>query len=474
MALCALCAVVFATTMATSLSTAYFDSAEFVIGAHTLGIVHAPGYPLYLLIAHGFTRLPLGDVAFRVNVLSMLCLTLTAPLLYLTLAKLVCDRWVAATATLTTLFTYHVWLSGTAAEIYAPQLLALALVGVLMLRGGAHLVAVGGGVGLALAMAPASVLFVPGIVAVLNAQRAPLHKLLIAGVLAALVVVLSLLYFPLRYAAQPVFNTAGTYDGAGVFQPVDLQTLPGIWWMLRGAQFASFFNFVPTPAQAWELAAVLAADWLWAGIAVIAVGIFVLARTRRRLLLAWLALIVPALYFYAGYGAADKPTMLGGVHLLLGLPFAFGLRGLLGELPQWVRRGVMTVAVLVVLVVNYPAVRAHRTHDAYDQARVILAQLPPDAVVFGKWRDVLPLQYAQLVDGQRPDVTLHNLFFFSDDSFTEYMQYTAWEQPHPVLLLTPEGNTPAQDALLYFLELEPLTADEQTIAYQVIAYQDPF
>ena len=47
------CLVIFVATAAPSLYT--YDSAEFVIGAATLGIVHSPGYPLYLLIAHVFT-----------------------------------------------------------------------------------------------------------------------------------------------------------------------------------------------------------------------------------------------------------------------------------------------------------------------------------------------------------------------------------------------------------------------------------
>ena len=47
-----------------------FDSAELSTGAYTLGIVHPPGYPLYLLIAHLFVQLPIGDVAYRVNLMS--------------------------------------------------------------------------------------------------------------------------------------------------------------------------------------------------------------------------------------------------------------------------------------------------------------------------------------------------------------------------------------------------------------------
>src|SRR5690349_12662443 len=58
------------------------DSAEFATGAAILGIVHAPGYPLFTMVAHLFTLLPVGDVAFRVNLFSALSLALTAPVFY--------------------------------------------------------------------------------------------------------------------------------------------------------------------------------------------------------------------------------------------------------------------------------------------------------------------------------------------------------------------------------------------------------
>ena len=46
------------------------DSGEFITAAYTLGIPHPPGYPLYCLIGHLFTKLPWGEVAWRVNLMS--------------------------------------------------------------------------------------------------------------------------------------------------------------------------------------------------------------------------------------------------------------------------------------------------------------------------------------------------------------------------------------------------------------------
>jgi hypothetical protein len=59
------------------------DSVEFQTLASTLGMTHPPGYPVYLLIAKLFTFLPVGDIAYRVNLLSAVFAALALALLYL-------------------------------------------------------------------------------------------------------------------------------------------------------------------------------------------------------------------------------------------------------------------------------------------------------------------------------------------------------------------------------------------------------
>jgi len=53
------------------------DSAELTTAAYTGGLMRATGYPLYLSIGYLWSRLPLGDVGFRMNLLSAVCGALT-------------------------------------------------------------------------------------------------------------------------------------------------------------------------------------------------------------------------------------------------------------------------------------------------------------------------------------------------------------------------------------------------------------
>ena len=47
------------------------DPGDFQIAAVVLGVPHPPGYPLWVLLAHGFDALiPVRDAAWRINLTS--------------------------------------------------------------------------------------------------------------------------------------------------------------------------------------------------------------------------------------------------------------------------------------------------------------------------------------------------------------------------------------------------------------------
>jgi tetratricopeptide (TPR) repeat protein len=68
------------------------DSGELMVAAKTLGVAHPPGFPLYVLLAHCFTWLPIGSVATRVNFASALFAALAAMMLTLVVAEMLLSR----------------------------------------------------------------------------------------------------------------------------------------------------------------------------------------------------------------------------------------------------------------------------------------------------------------------------------------------------------------------------------------------
>lgn len=61
-------------------SVTFEDSGELAAAASSWGVPHEPGYPLWTILGHLFTLLPFGDVVWRLNLMSAVCMALAAAL----------------------------------------------------------------------------------------------------------------------------------------------------------------------------------------------------------------------------------------------------------------------------------------------------------------------------------------------------------------------------------------------------------
>ncbi|MEP7198791.1 MAG: DUF2723 domain-containing protein, partial [Chloroflexota bacterium] len=93
-----------------------------------LGVAHPTGYPLYTLLGHLFTRLvPLGDMAYRVNLFSAVVGAAMIAVLYRLLCALKVAPLIALLDVLAFAVTNDVWTYATIAQTYALNLLLIAL-----------------------------------------------------------------------------------------------------------------------------------------------------------------------------------------------------------------------------------------------------------------------------------------------------------------------------------------------------------
>ncbi|MCB8946759.1 MAG: ATP-binding cassette domain-containing protein [Ardenticatenaceae bacterium] len=96
----------------------YSDSAEFQTLAYTLGVAHPTGYSVYMFIARLFGFLPIGTLAWRVNLLSAVAAAGTVAGVFL-LGCYVTKRRVAAVfGSLALLVSYTFWSQAVIAEVY--------------------------------------------------------------------------------------------------------------------------------------------------------------------------------------------------------------------------------------------------------------------------------------------------------------------------------------------------------------------
>jgi hypothetical protein len=124
--------IVYLSTLSPTVGEA--DSFEFQVVSFTLGIAHPSGYPLYILLGKLFTLLPIGNVAYRVNLVSPLFASLAIVCVYLSLVRLTQHRAVSLLAALTFAFSRTFWSQAVIAEVYTLHAFFVALMFYLLLK----------------------------------------------------------------------------------------------------------------------------------------------------------------------------------------------------------------------------------------------------------------------------------------------------------------------------------------------------
>lgn len=406
------------------------DSAELTTAAATGGLVRATGYPLYLIIGRLWALLPIGDVGFRMNLLSAVAGALTIALADRILRRLAVGPWAALAALGLLAAAPYFWALSLIAEVYTLHTALMAGITLLLLRWREHptplrlglLTLLGGlsmGHHLATALlVPACALFVLGV-----APRRALAPRALAAALAGGLLGLSVyVYLPLRSAAGPAFNYAGFYDAAGMFHAIDLRTPANLWWLITGRSFAEQmlgYDLTGWLAEARGFGLQLLRSAFVIGLGPGLLGAALLLRRDRWLGLALLLMFLANAYFYIGYRVVDKATMYLPTYLVWALWMGAGVQWLLDWVEQawarWLLRAVMAGAVVAALAVTWPLADQSGNTSARDLGEETLAATERNAVILGYW-DVVPLvQYLQLVEGRRPDVLAINRFLIAPE-----------------------------------------------------------
>lgn len=95
------------------------DSPKFQFLGQVLGTAHTPGYPFYTLATYVFTRLPLGTLAYRVNLFSAVCGVFSCVLIFLLARRLNVSRLLAAAAAFAAATGFPLWSNSMTAEVYS-------------------------------------------------------------------------------------------------------------------------------------------------------------------------------------------------------------------------------------------------------------------------------------------------------------------------------------------------------------------
>ncbi len=398
--------ILYLRTLAPSVVFIFDDTLEMQYVVPRLGILHPTGYPLYTLLGKLFTLIvPLNDVAFRLNLFSAFCAALAVAFVYLVAHQLVQHRLAALIAALTFAAGETFWAQAIVAEVYALQMLLVALILYLTLRLSPsaprpllYLLAFALGLGLAhhrlvLLLLPAIVLYV------FLVNRTLLHdfKTLARAALFFCAPLLLYLYLPLRAS---VGSADGTYEN----------TLTGFFNWVMAAQYTAFFeNPLHVQRDAAYYWTMFQNQFTLAGLALIVVGgIAMLRKPRETLLFLSIALIAEAGFAF-NYRTADVEVHFLTTFLLLALWLAIGIDVLVRATTSFALRFTFLILALLVplylLMNNFATTDLSAKWDVYDYGRDMLSQpLESNATMIGITGEMTLIRYFQENAHLRPDL----------------------------------------------------------------------
>ena len=397
-----------------------FDSEEFQFAAYALEIVHATGYPLYLILGKVFTTLvPVGNIAYRMNLLSALFGAATVALVYLNALTLT-RRQIASIAAAALFATNPaVWRQAGVASVGPLNLLLIAAIvyaTLLWYEKRVSLSLVAFTIGLGLAHHHTTLLFVPVIIILVllvdpGILRRP--RDIARGVFWLVAPLLLYLYVPIFGDGTPGYSN----------------TIRGFLEETLGGEAGDFVRAAP---MAILQGITVVAEYLFdsfgylGGLSIAVGAVSVVPRWNR-----WTNLLSDARVSLF-LGLTTLLFTLGGTFYggepdrYLVLPFAFLIYWFAigaGAVEAFIerhllsistRRGAQTAfAALLALLVILPFSDRFRVADwsaftrVYQQwDEIFTLPIPRGATIVGNWGQLNAMRYMQLIENRRPDLQL--------------------------------------------------------------------
>lgn len=405
------------------------------------GTLHASAgsHPLWVLVAHIFTKLPVGELAYRVNLVSAVFAAIAVGLLYLCQRELGIRRPARIGATLAFAVSHTFWAHAVRTEVYSMTLATFALVILFALRwyrtGRTRELALAGvSLGIAVSTHIMIVLLGPALLWLLLVRRRTLRFRHIAIAGGATLVTLTPLLYLLWADAQQM--------GMGL-----TEALKWALFEFNGFDFSGrFFHFTLTslPGDVVQWLGYLGLQFLSPALIAGAIGfVWVRKRLAHNLSVFLLIAYVVSIGFAFAYDVGDRYVFYLPSYLIfsfwIGLGFERLWKLLLEHRLMWLSPKAMLYGTLA-LIVMVPAVtyralpevlyqyspqfrevrrvpgpnsytfllspsRANY-YDARDYAEQALAVAPENAVLLAEPVLATPMQYLRDVERFRTDVTV--------------------------------------------------------------------
>ncbi len=433
-----ICGATYAATLAPTVTGE--DSGELIAAAHFFGIPHPPGYPLWTILCGLFIRaMPLGDVAWRANLFSAICASLSTIPLFSGLRLLKLSRPAAMASSLVWALSGTLWSQSVITEVYGLH----ALLATLLLwttikwfcsKERRWLVASAFVFGLGMSNHHTTAFIaLPLVCWIIGRSPALIREWrLITKCLAVFAIaLLPYVYLPIRASAEPPMNWGNPATAGSLWDHVS-RSQYGSMAPLKvdeGRSLGRFFS------QAKYVVGVVCRDMTLPIFILALLGLIWLVFKKPDvglLVLFWLISCGPLFLLIANIDLDRKfrhamQVFFIPISLALSLPLAFSL----DRLGHWIRRraipfsqpaaAALALAVpLIPLYSNFDRCDYSNYRYAFDHAKAILASTLPNALIFpASDHNTFPLTYLNFVEGVRPDVDIADKYGYVDRAVVE-------------------------------------------------------
>lgn len=411
------------------------DGGDLISAAAVQGVAHPGGYPLYLLLAQVFQTIIPGNLAFRTNILSAVCMILAVLIVFSSAYQLLHGKPFAGLAAWSAALAFGisplVWSQAVITEVYALQTLLTVVIVRQSLSAGSKWnndLLRGFIAGLSLGNNLTSVFLLPLLLWDGNSPCQDLKKHLgkrFGGLVAGSLIYI---FLPLWASGQPPINWGN---------PV---TLSAFFNLLTGRLYQSNFTDLYALDRLRGLIGVFLAQVGLPGLFITAFHLFGGWKIIKETIpLLWVFIIYSIFSLF--YGTIDSYVYLIPCVMVLCLWIAEGLQEIIQIMGSrwknaWIPFGVLIMAALTAQVIQtIPRVDASRDTRAETFGQSLMRKLPKNAIVFtADDETTFTLWYFHYGLDQRADLAVIAQGLLRFDWYRETLRST-----YPNLFV-PDGN----------------------------------
>jgi len=390
------------------------DSGELITVAYTLGIAHPSGYPLYTLFGKLFTFIPIGSIAFRVNLMSAFFASLTVMLIYFNVTKIIKNKINALFSALILAFSFVFWSQAVRAEVYALNAFFFSIILFFLLKWDEtknvnYLYIMSFVYGLSFTNHLITVIMIIPIMFFLFTSKNNIKfkiskkifniKFLILALLLFILGFLPYIYLPIRSVQNPAIDW-GNPENLDNF----VKHVTGFQYrrhMFSNPQIFSKFS---------ESMYFLVLQFtFFIGFAII--GIWFLWKKNRKLVLFFLLIILCNFLITLNYDINDIIVYYIPMYAIISIFIGIGLGEIIQIfIPKYKTILIFIIPIIILVISAYfyhERIYNHNDYQAYNYASYIFNVLPQNSIIITETDDELfPLWYMQYVKNKRNDIVI--------------------------------------------------------------------